>query len=416
MNERARILIVDDDPKARQLLNLVFTKSGYETEAAATGEEALERARGRSFDVALLDIMLPDILGVDLLSPLTTMRPRMALVMITAHASTETAVQALNEGARAYIHKPLNVQDVLSTVREILDDQRRSREQQAMLEDLRSYARDLETENEALDAFAHTVAHDLKAPSYKISGYAETLLEDEVDPLPPDVQQECLRIMAQGARQVSTLVDELLLLAQVRSQDVESQPLAMDEIVARARRRLDFMIENQQAQLVAPQEWPIALGHAPWVEEVWVNYISNAVKYGGRPEQDLPPHIELGYTLPTSDPQGDSSHASSSSRPLHSPHSSNSCHSSIRDIRDTRDTLVVFWVEDNGPGLTPEEQQRLFTPFTRLAQVGTKGHGLGLSVVRRIVGKLGGDVGVESEKGHGCLFWFTLPRGDEGAL
>jgi signal transduction histidine kinase len=73
--------------------------------------------------------------------------------------------------------------------------------------------------------------------------------------------------------------------------------------------------------------------------------------------------------------------------------------------------MVRFWVRDNGPGLSPEEQKRLFVPFTQLAQVRVKGHGLGLSIVQRIVEKLGGEVGVESEgvPGQGSTFAFTLP-------
>jgi len=70
--------------------------------------------------------------------------------------------------------------------------------------------------------------------------------------------------------------------------------------------------------------------------------------------------------------------------------------------------MVRFWVRDNGPGLTPEAQARLFTPFTRLDQVRAEGHGLGLSIVQRIVKKLGGHVGVESEVGRGSVFTFTL--------
>ncbi len=68
-----------------------------------------------------------------------------------------------------------------------------------------------------------------------------------------------------------------------------------------------------------------------------------------------------------------------------------------------------FWVRDNGPSLTPEEQTKLFAPFMRLDQVRARGHGLGLSIVRRIVEKLGGQVGVESEAGRGSMFSFTLP-------
>ena len=71
--------------------------------------------------------------------------------------------------------------------------------------------------------------------------------------------------------------------------------------------------------------------------------------------------------------------------------------------------MVCLWVRDNGHGLTLEEQARLFTPFTRFDQASAKGHGLGLSIVRRIVEKLGGRVGVESGAGGNSTFWFTLP-------
>ncbi|MBN2004465.1 MAG: HAMP domain-containing histidine kinase, partial [Anaerolineae bacterium] len=74
-----------------------------------------------------------------------------------------------------------------------------------------------------------------------------------------------------------------------------------------------------------------------------------------------------------------------------------------------RGEMLRFWVQDDGAGLTPEEQSRLFTPFTRLDQVSAKGHGLGLSIVRGISEKLGGAVGVESAPGQGSTFWFTLP-------
>ncbi len=75
--------------------------------------------------------------------------------------------------------------------------------------------------------------------------------------------------------------------------------------------------------------------------------------------------------------------------------------------------MVRFWVRDNGPGIPPEDQRRLFTPFTQLDQVRAKGHGLGLSIVQRIVERLGGQVGVESVVGQGSVFSFTLPAAGE---
>jgi signal transduction histidine kinase len=77
--------------------------------------------------------------------------------------------------------------------------------------------------------------------------------------------------------------------------------------------------------------------------------------------------------------------------------------------RPLPDGFVRFWVRDNGTGLAPEEQARLFTPFTRLHQLRTTGHGLGLSIVRRIVDQIGGRAGVESEVGEGSVFYFDLP-------
>ena len=127
------------------------------------------------------------------------------------------------------------------------------------------------------------------------------------------------------------------------------------------------MIAEYRAEIILPRDWPIAMGHAPWIEEVWVNYLSNALKYGG-----MPPRIELGAAA---QPDGQ----------------------------------VRFWIADNGRGITAQDKKRLFVPFTRLDQVRAEGQGLGLSIVRRIIDRLGGQVGVEGIPGQGSVFYFTLP-------
>jgi two-component system sensor histidine kinase/response regulator len=165
---------------------------------------------------------------------------------------------------------------------------------------------------------------------------------------------------------MKNIFQELLLLAEVRTGETELSPLAMGSLVVEAQRRLACLTEKYQAEITLPDTWPLALGHGLWVEEVWVNYLSNGIKYGGQP-----PRLELGATVQSDD-------------------------------------MVCFWVRDNGRGLTPEEQARLFTPLTQLSQVRATEHGLGLSIVRRIVEKLGGQVGVESEVGRGSVFYFTL--------
>ncbi len=217
-----------------------------------------------------------------------------------------------------------------------------------------------------LDAFARTVAHDLKSPLSPILGYADLLLGDS-DALNEETRRAFVQTIADSAKRMGNIIDELLLLARMRQGEVQTKPLNMATIVDDVLSRLDYMVKEYGGQIVASNSWPAAMGYGPWVAEVWVNYISNALKHGGRP-----PLVELGADV-------------------------------------SPDGAPRFWVRDNGEGLSPEQQAQLFTPFTQLRGVHVEGHGLGLSIVRRIVEKLSGDVGVESAPGQGSLFYFTLP-------
>jgi signal transduction histidine kinase/DNA-binding response OmpR family regulator len=244
---------------------------------------------------------------------------------------------------------------------------------------LRGRTAELEARNAELDAFAHTVAHDLKGPLGPIVGYAQ-VLEDNYARLPEEELRDYLRLISESGSKMGSIIDELLLLSSVRElKEVKIEALDMAQLLAEVQKRLAHLIEEHQAEIVLPptEDWPAVQGYGPWVEEVWVNYISNAIKYGGRP-----PRIECGIGPPLNLPSWGGG----------------------------KGGLVCFWVRDNGPGLTAEEQERLFTPFERLHQMRAKGHGLGLSIVKRIVEKLGGQVGVESQAGQGSTFFFALPR------
>jgi len=122
--KKERILVVDDDAGACKTLSLIFNKKGFETETAGTGREALEKAKERAFNVAILDIRLPDIKGIDLVMPLKEILPDIEIIMITAYATIETAIRSLNEGASAFIQKPLNIDEVLAVIGKVLEKQR----------------------------------------------------------------------------------------------------------------------------------------------------------------------------------------------------------------------------------------------------------------------------------------------------
>jgi two-component system, sensor histidine kinase and response regulator len=232
---------------------------------------------------------------------------------------------------------------------------------------LRQQAADLQSRNDDLAAFAHTVAHDLKDPLAVILATSDAIVHIT------DLTDEELRVYLQQidstAHRMNDMIDNLLLLSELNETEAPIETLDMCEIVERIQARLGYLIRQRQAQISAPQGWPKALGYGPWIEEVWANFISNAIKYGGKP-----PQLELGAAR----------------RP---------------------DGTIMFWVRDNGQGLSLEAQANLFRPFSQAGPVHTPGHGLGLWIARRIVQKLGGEVGVETEMGHGSLFFFTLPAG-----
>jgi signal transduction histidine kinase len=127
------------------------------------------------------------------------------------------------------------------------------------------------------------------------------------------------------------------------------------------------MITKHNAEIIVVSDLPSAFGYGPWLEQVWTNLLSNAVKYGGQPA-----YVEVGAT-------------------------------------ELNDGTVRYWVKDNGLGLSKEQSARLFKPFSRVHTKSISGHGLGLSIARRIVDRLGGEIGVESELGQGSTFFFTMP-------
>ncbi|GAB4535106.1 MAG: response regulator [Haliangiales bacterium] len=379
-SNREVVLIVDDEPANVAALFEYLDARGYRVLIAEQGAEAVTRAEQVQPCVILLDVSMPDVDGLEVCrrlkaNPATSKVP---VVFMSARTTVDDKLAGFAVGAVDYVTKPFQHEEVLARVRAHaavfrLEAALRAKNQELEHEvtqrrraeaALATHVRILKAQNAELDSFARTVAHNLKAPLTGLIGFADLLAEE--DALQGDAQRYLEAIQLSGQR-MNDITEGLLLLARLRAAEVEVKPLDMAAIIARSQRRLAPMFASQPAEVIIAPEWPTALGHAPWIEEVWVNFLSNALKHGGRPAR-----IELGATP-----------------------------------RD--DGHIRHWVRDNGPGVAPETRALLFSEFTRLSQANTAGYGLGLSIVKRIVDKLRGRVGVDSDLGQGSRFYFDLP-------
>lgn len=396
------LLVIDDTPENIKFLMSFLIRANFKVLVAKDGEQGLKVARNICPDLILLDVMMPGMDGFEVCQVLKSDSKTQAIPIIFMTALTDFVdkVKGFKVGAADYITKPVHNEEVLARVNTHLSlcklQQQLQKQNEVLLSEitlrkeienslqltngiladrtmeLQQQTTELEQRNMELDAFAHTVAHDLKTPLTGVIGITQLLQADSENYscLDADFINQ-LHLLEAAGDQMVNIIDVLLLLAGVSRQIVVPiQTLDMENIVKNVMDSQSFIIKQYQGEIILPSHWLTAQGYPPWVKEVWMNYLTNALKYGGRP-----PHLEFGSDLQT-------------------------------------ESMVRFWVRDNGQGLTSEAQAKLFTPFSRLHQRRVEGHGLGLSIVKHIVEKLGGQVGIESVPSQGSLFYFTLPKGE----
>ena len=127
MGERARILVVDDDESIRKTLANILEEKGYSVDTAENGREAIRKSKAKFYNLALIDIRLPDMEGTKLLTAMKEATPRMVKIIVTGYPSLQNAIEAVNKGADAYILKPFNVESVLNTIKEHLKKQQEAK-------------------------------------------------------------------------------------------------------------------------------------------------------------------------------------------------------------------------------------------------------------------------------------------------
>lgn len=350
---RHSILVIEDDELIRLSLVDILELNHFTVSQAVNGQAGLDRAASSRPDLIITDINMPLMNGFEFLQRISQDPELKAIpvIVISALADRSDVRRGMELGSADYISKPFTEEEVLRAVRTQL------------------------TKNEMVqefDAFAHTVAHDLKNPIATLNLRLELLSRLQANPETPALAKSTKEAQ-RAADRLAQMVDNLLILSGVRRLQVAAQTLDMRTVVDEALDQLSALLQLHNVTVEKPPSWPTAVGHAPWVVHIWVNFISNAIRHaaqGGR--------VTLGASV---DP----------------------------DSARTR-----FWVQDYGPGIPPNDLPALFIPYRQVGMVRTRRRGLGLSIVHRIVEKLGGQVGAENTPGAGARFWFELPSNLSG--
>jgi two-component system sensor histidine kinase/response regulator len=376
----ARLLICDDESELVRALCEILAAQGYSTTGACSGQQAIDALRAvaasetTQFDVLITDLMMPVIDGISLLRAAQDIDNNLVSVVMSGHGTIDTAVAAMKAGALDYILKPFNLRVAMPVLSRALAVRRLRLDNAALHQqvanrtvELESANRDLRSANRELDAFAHSVSHDLRQPLSVMIGFAELLIGEKPGPL-NSKQKEFLGDIRTSGTRLLRLTGELLQFSRLGQQALKKQVVNMTVLVG------DILHTMQAAE--PHRNIDLRVGALPDVSAdpsllrlVLTNLLSNAFKFTHHISN---PTIEVTGQL--------------------------------------RPGEATYCVRDNGAGFNMADAHRLFSMFQRLHHDGEfEGSGVGLSIVQRILERHGGTISAEGQAGQGAAFTFTLP-------
>jgi signal transduction histidine kinase len=381
MNQ-GRILVIDDEMGIREGCRRALRPQGFTVETAEDGDEALRIIRSVPIDLALIDVMMPGISGVDLITRIHEYDPEIICIIITGYATVELAVQTIKRGAYDFLTKPFTVDDLLLAVNQGLERRRLSLES-IRLKDIEEEAHRLAEEKarlEALDeakiAFIRLVTHELQAPISAISTYLDLILNDYV---PPEEQREILERAQERAKEQIDLITDLLEFGKLKEVQSRGKPelIQVEAVLDCVLQELGPQAKDKDIELsteIVSDNPPVYMV-PDQLKSVWTNLITNALK----------------YTMPGG---------------------------TVQVGLKTEEAAVLGWVEDTGIGIPEEAKANLFTEFFRARNakaLNIPGTGLGLAIVKQILENVGGNIKVDSAIGTGSTFTFSIPSAEAPA-
>jgi two-component system, sensor histidine kinase and response regulator len=376
MTQNLNILVIDDEANICEGIKRALRPQGFAVDSAASAQAGLEKVQGGSFGLVLLDVMMPDTSGIDLIPAIHQVDPETVCIVITGYATVELAVRAIKQGAYHFLTKPFSVDELILAINQGIEHQRLSIESkrfeaaEAEAKRLAAEKAHLEELDRAKWQFFRLMTHEVQAPLSAIQSYLQLLLEEYIA---PDQQQVVLEKCVLRLDEEKKLISDLMELGrlQVIGPATDATFVCLDEILRQVVSEIQSQAgqKNLQLRVQITGNIPVVYGSPKLFKSLWDNLLSNAIK----------------YTLPDG---------------------------TVTANLRVENNQVVGEVQDTGIGIPAAEQGRLFSEFFRAKnarELNFRGTGLGLVLVKKIVEGAGGTIQVESQEGQGTCFIFSLP-------
>jgi signal transduction histidine kinase len=373
------ILIVDDETGIREGCRRVLVPEGFVVQTAASIKEAQHLLQEGNFDMVLLDIMMPDGRGIDLIEPIHKKDPDAVCIIITGYATVEMAVDAIKRGAYNFISKPFTSDMLIMTVNQGLEKRRLSLETKRLNEieqkaqELAQAKEDLERLDQFKSNFILTITHELRSPVSGAQSLVRTLIKGLAGDV-SDIQKDVLIRIENRLDNLADLVDDLLSLAETKSTNLELSlhPVEIDLILSNI---IDnFSVEatqkGVQLKLKTTEGASTVFANESGLQKIFNNLIQNAIKY-------TPSGGEVKVAVKNND-QG-----------------------------------VFVTVSDTGLGIPTKDIPHIGEEFYRAGNVkkaGFQGTGLGLSIVYQYMRQFNASIDLESQEGKGTTFTLFFPK------
>jgi signal transduction histidine kinase len=364
------LLVVDDDAANREVLSRRLQRQGHDVRSASNGCEAMRILGEATFDLVLLDIMMPEMDGYEVLGHLKadSRLQNIPVIMISALNELQSVVRCIEAGAEDYLTKPFNPTLLKARIGACLEKKRGRDRESALFEQLQSNFKRLQELETQRDDMRNMIVHDLRTPLTALIVGIEML---EMDGTLSGFQQGIIAIVAGGGRTLLGMINDLLDVEKMESGAAELQYDEVDaaSLVAGAVRQVAFLAEESRTTLVTDVAADLRSfsGDGKKLSRTLVNLIGNAIKFTGAGTVTV---------------------------------------SALQEEPAT----IRFAIRDTGQGIPAESFGRIFEKFGQLDshRVGT---GLGLVFCKLAVEAHGGRITVESMPGSGSLFSFTIPAG-----